>query len=72
MDTITLALVTAPTLAAIAAFSSSMVSNKRLTKVHELVNSRLSEALHKIDTLENRIYLLTGEAPTGEPPRKQG
>ncbi len=36
--------------------------------IHVLVNSRLSEALAKIDRLEAKLFAETGEVPTGEPP----
>lgn len=39
----------------------------KLDHITLMVNSRLSEALLKIDRLETRIYNLTGEEPTGEP-----
>lgn len=42
----------------------------QLGEIHVLVNARLTEALAKIDRLEQRLYLETGEAPTGEPVRK--
>jgi hypothetical protein len=45
-------------------------TTQRLQEIHVLVNSRLSEALMKIDRLEAKIFEVTGEAPTGEPPRQ--
>ncbi len=36
--------------------------------MHELVNSRLTAALDKIDALELKLHSLTGTPPTGEPP----
>jgi hypothetical protein len=39
----------------------------KLDDIHTLVNSRLTEALSKIDRLEQRLYQVTGELPTGEP-----
>lgn len=47
---------------------STGVTTVRLGEIHTLVNSRLTEALKKIDQLESRLYVVTGEAPTGEPP----
>lgn len=41
----------------------------KLDEIHTLVNSRLTEALAKIDRLEASLFEATGEAPTGEPPR---
>src|SRR5687768_6650062 len=38
-----------------------------LTVIHALVNSRLSEALKKIDALESMLHDATGYEPTGEP-----
>lgn len=40
---------------------------EKLGEIHTLVNSRLTEALAKIDRLEAALYDVTGEAPTGEP-----
>ncbi len=40
----------------------------KLDTIHVLVNSRLTEALAKIDRLEAKLYETTGEPPTGEPP----
>ncbi len=66
---------TAPTLAAIAALVTALraektlsVQGKKLEVVHELVNSRLTAALDKIDRLEERLHGLTGIRPSGEPP----
>lgn len=47
---------------------STADATQRLDSIHVLVNSRLTEALAKIDRLEARLYDITGEAPTGEPP----
>jgi hypothetical protein len=47
---------------------ASWFSSRKLTVIHDLVNSRLSEALAKIDRLELQREQLTGEKPTGEPP----
>ena len=44
-------------------------TQERLEVIHVLVNNRLTEALSKIDRLEERLYQETGEVPTGEPPR---
>lgn len=49
--------------------STSDVTTEKLDTIHTLVNSRLTEALKKIDRLEARLYKATGETPTGEPPR---
>jgi hypothetical protein len=43
----------------------------KLDHILELVNSRLSEALTKIDRLEAQRYEETGQPPTGEPPPKR-
>jgi hypothetical protein len=43
-------------------------TEEKLGVVHELVNSRLTAALNKIDLLEAKLQTLTGHAPTGEPP----
>ncbi len=42
----------------------------KLDTIHTLVNSRLTEALAKIDRLEAKLYDVTGEPPTGEPPQR--
>ena len=64
-----------PTIAAIAALRSSKKNNEKIDKadhklnvVHELVNSRLTSALDKIDRLERQLQDLTGRTPTGEMP----
>lgn len=49
------------------AYTTNITSDK-LETIHTLVNSRLTEALAKIDRLEAKLYGLTGEEPTGEPP----
>ncbi len=36
--------------------------------IHELVNSRLTEALRQIEALERLLYEATGRVPQGEPP----
>lgn len=41
---------------------------KKLDTIHTLVNSRLTAALDKIDSLEQRLQAVTGRVPTGEPP----
>ena len=41
---------------------------KKLDTIHTLVNSRLTAALDKIDSLEQRLQAVTGRIPTGEPP----
>ncbi len=46
---------------------STSYINRKLDTIHILVNSRLTQALDKIDRLELRIQALTGEPPTGEP-----
>ena len=43
-------------------------TEKKLDVVHELVNSRLTAALNKIDVLEAKLQNITGKPPTGEPP----
>lgn len=48
--------------------ASMELTQVKLDEIHELVNSRLTTALAKIDKLELRIQALTGEKPTGEPP----
>jgi hypothetical protein len=78
-DTVLMALIAgvpsiiAAIVAAIAALRTSKLAavvndpQQGLVKVHELVNSRLSEALAKIDRLESALQGLTGRVPTGEP-----
>ncbi len=44
-------------------------TSKQLSEIHVLVNNRLTEALTKIERLEQRLYDETGEMPTGETPR---
>ncbi len=61
-----------PTLAAVAALISSRKNTAGLAVVHELVNSRLTAALDKIDALELKLHSLTGTPPTGEPPPLPG
>jgi hypothetical protein len=69
----------APTVAAVAALVTSIRAGRvlsaqvaaqgsKLEVVHELVNSRLTAALDKIDRLEAQLQTLTGHTPTGEPP----
>ena len=41
---------------------------KKLDTIHQLVNSRLTAALDKIDSLEKKLQDVTGRIPTGEPP----
>jgi len=48
---------------------SDAQTTHKLNEIHVLVNSRLTEALAKIDRLETRLQIETGEAPTGEPLR---
>ena len=48
--------------------ASTERTTEKLDEIHVLVNSRLTEALAKIDRLEARLHGLTGEEPTGEPP----
>jgi Tol biopolymer transport system component len=43
-------------------------TTEKLDTIHTLVNSRLSEALAKIDRLEAKLYDVTGETPSGETP----
>ncbi len=50
---------------------STSDTTQRLQEIHVLVNSRLTEALRKIDRLEQRLLAETGELPTGEPPQKR-
>ena len=38
-------------------------------EIHRMVNSRLTEALTKIDDLEVKLFQATGEVPSSEPPR---
>ena len=52
--------------------ATNAATGEKLDVIHDLVNSRLTEALQKIDRLEARLLEKTGEAPTGEPPRKEG
>ena len=47
---------------------SDAQTTHKLNEIHILVNSRLSEALAKIDRLEAKLFAVTGETPTGEPP----
>ena len=47
---------------------SDAQTTHKLNEIHILVNSRLTEALAKIDRLEAKLFSVTGEAPTGEPP----
>jgi hypothetical protein len=47
---------------------STSETSTKLDTIHVLVNSRLTEALNKIDRLEARLHDVTGEVPTGEPP----
>jgi len=47
---------------------SDAQTTHKLNEIHILVNSRLSEALAKIDRLEAKLFSVTGEPPTGEPP----
>lgn len=54
-----------------ATMASTAETQKKLDTIHELVNSRLSAALEKIDKLELRIQALTGEEPTGEPAARE-
>ncbi len=56
-----------PSLVGAAALVSSLKNRKKLEEVHVLVNSRLTKALEKIDSLELKLQKLTGQAPTGEP-----
>ena len=72
----------APTVAAIATLVTALrvrqklavvetaaaTQGTKLELVHELVNSRLTAALDKIDRLEKKLQALTGKPPTGEPP----
>jgi len=51
---------------------STDATTEKLDTIHTLVNSRLTEALKKIDRLEQRLYETTGEPPTGEPPKING
>lgn len=64
-----LASVTARRVEATLAVTTSETSGK-LGEIHELVNSRLTEALQKIDRLEQQRFETTGELPTGEPPAR--
>jgi hypothetical protein len=50
---------------------SDIQTEFKLDQIHVLVNSRLSEALAKIDRLEARLFAVTGEIPTGEPTRQE-
>jgi len=50
--------------------STTSAQDTQLTTIHTLVNNRLTEALAKIDRLEERLYHETGESPTGEPPQQ--
>jgi len=47
---------------------STDATTTQLGEIHTLVNSRLTEALKKIDRLEAKLLIATGEMPTGEPP----
>jgi hypothetical protein len=58
-----------PIILALMAYMFKTTKDK-LNEIHVLVNSRLTEALAKIDLLEGRLQGLTGERPTGEPPAK--
>jgi hypothetical protein len=49
----------------------SRATQSKLDVIHELVNSRLSAALDKIDLLELRLHEITGEVPTGEPAQRR-
>ena len=53
------------------AISDSQTTHK-LDQIHVLVNSRLTEALAKIDRLEKKLLIETGEMPSGEPPTARG
>jgi hypothetical protein len=49
--------------------TSTSDTTAKLTEIHVLVNSRLTETLKKIDSLEGKLYAATGETPSGEPPQ---
>jgi hypothetical protein len=46
--------------------------DEQLEAIHMLVNSRLDEALERIELLEHKLGLEPGESPDAERPARQG